>query len=355
MMATMPILANMGTPMMWLAECHLFILNAVIGLIEGLILWKWWKAPLKRALIVMIIANYASATIGFFAVWPLRDFLDQTVFHSDSIYAPLWVAGSMFAVVFISTVLIEWPLVAAALGDRKARRSFWASLVVNSASYALLTFLYLAVSQFSFYTDVAHDDSLAFVDRDRDWWVYYVGGSDGDLWRVRLDGSQKEHLKPLGLAHDRRSRSFMHESDLAAAPGDAGWDLWLRGELEPKRVLPGFASKAGSTTQPGDPVQFLAFMTSADLRPVGDRRWTVRAEFYGEQGIRINEPEPSNQELLRLSLATPWDSWPMRVPTITPSGLVVFQAGHYHIFVLDPERKTMGILAIGSSPVVAHD
>src|SRR5947207_16022915 len=98
----------------------------------------------------MIAANYISAAIGFFAVWPLRDLLQRGVFHSDSIRAPLWVAGSMFAIVFGATVLVEWPLVATAIRNWKAGRSLRASLAVNTASYALLTCLYVGVSQFSF-------------------------------------------------------------------------------------------------------------------------------------------------------------------------------------------------------------
>lgn len=345
------VLANMGTPMMWLAECHLVILNAVIGLIEGWILWKWWKASLKRSLLPMIAANYISAAIGFFAVWPLRDCLRQHVFRSDSIYEPLWVAGSMFAVVFVATVLVEWPLVATAIGDWKIGRSLRASLAVNAASYALLTCLYLAVSQFSFYTRVTHNDALAFVDRDRDWWVYYVGAGDGDLWRVKLDGSGREHLRGLGGQRER----LYHESDIAAAPGKAGWDLWVRRDEGPERALSSFAARAGSLNESAEQVDFLSFgWRYADLREPREQRWRANAGFYGEEGLGIID-EASYKERLRLSLATPWDSWRMRTATVTPSGLVVFQAGDSHVMVLDPERKTMGVLAIGASPVVAHD
>src|SRR5204863_7977226 len=124
----------------------------------------------------------------------------------------------------------------------------------------------------------------------------------------------------------------------------------------PERVLASFAARAGSLNERGDPVDFLSFgWKCADLRAPADKRWTVNAGFYGEEGLRIIDEAAGYKELLRLSLATPWASWPMRSATVTPSGLVVFQAGDSHIMVLDPERKTMGVLAIGASPVVAHD
>ena len=56
--------ANAGTPLMWAGMLHLFIGNAFIGLLEGILLIKLFKAPKMKAVGLMILANYFSAWIG---------------------------------------------------------------------------------------------------------------------------------------------------------------------------------------------------------------------------------------------------------------------------------------------------
>ena len=57
-------LANAGTPLMWAGMFHLSIGNAVIGVLEGLLVAQLFGAPKGRAIGVMIAANYVSAWVG---------------------------------------------------------------------------------------------------------------------------------------------------------------------------------------------------------------------------------------------------------------------------------------------------
>ena len=61
-------LANVGTPLLWVGTFHLLIGNALIGLGEGLLLARWFKAPKQRAIQIMIGANYFSMIVGLFAI-----------------------------------------------------------------------------------------------------------------------------------------------------------------------------------------------------------------------------------------------------------------------------------------------
>src|SRR6478672_6937275 len=56
--------ANVGTPLMWATMGHLFLGNALIGLLEGLLLGRLFKVPVRSAILTMIAANYLSAWVG---------------------------------------------------------------------------------------------------------------------------------------------------------------------------------------------------------------------------------------------------------------------------------------------------
>jgi hypothetical protein len=56
--------ANAGTPLMWAGMIHLVIGNALVGLLEGLLLGWWFRVPRAKAIGAMIVANYTSAWLG---------------------------------------------------------------------------------------------------------------------------------------------------------------------------------------------------------------------------------------------------------------------------------------------------
>lgn len=349
-------LADMGTPIMWLTQCHLLVLNAVIGILEGWILWRWFGASRGRAIGTMIAANYLSAFAGFASIWPMRAVLVDRVFVGSSIYCPLWTCAAIIVLVFAGTVAIEWPFVAIAMRSRSSRRTLVASMVVNAASYTGLLILYLLVSQFSFYTSVRHEDSLGFVDRDRDLWVYYIATDDGGLWRVHPDGSGRERLRALNLTTTRNSTSFFWANDIGALREGSAWNLYARVADGRSLITPQFASVVATNEGEEAEPLFQSPWIAPDMRsPHQARPWSVRVGVFGESGLTVSSETGDPRATLRLALATPWEQWMMRNAAITPGGLVVFQAGMSRVMVLDPERRVMGVLAVGGSPVVARD
>jgi len=53
--------ANAGTLLIWAQMLHLVFGNILIGLIEGLLLSKFYKTSKWKSILIMILANYASA------------------------------------------------------------------------------------------------------------------------------------------------------------------------------------------------------------------------------------------------------------------------------------------------------
>ena len=58
------LLANMGTPLMWMNLLHLLIGNAVIALVEGLLIAKCFGVRRLSAIGCALLANYGSAWLG---------------------------------------------------------------------------------------------------------------------------------------------------------------------------------------------------------------------------------------------------------------------------------------------------
>jgi hypothetical protein len=143
--------ANAGTPLMWASAFHLLIGNAVIGIGEGLILALLFRQKLALCIVVMLVANYFSAWIGTVFLIPL---IWRTI--TPDLYSAWRWLWCMVVVAYGFTLLLEWPFVALCLRKCNGwfRKSAWASLLVQSASYLAIFGLYWAASGTSLLTDV---------------------------------------------------------------------------------------------------------------------------------------------------------------------------------------------------------
>ena len=72
--------ANAGTPLMWATMLHLFFGNAIIGILEGLLLAVFFRLPKGKTIFLLIAANYASAWLGgLFIIGGLADQISITL------------------------------------------------------------------------------------------------------------------------------------------------------------------------------------------------------------------------------------------------------------------------------------
>jgi len=141
--------ANAGTPLMWAGMIHLVIGNALVGLLEGLLLAWWFRVPRAKAVGAMIVANHISAWLGgLFIRGAIVRALPMDLTNG---WQWFWI---MVVVTYFLTLVLEWPLVASGVRGAQAwlMRSVRASLLIQSSSYILLFGWYWMASGTSLYT-----------------------------------------------------------------------------------------------------------------------------------------------------------------------------------------------------------
>ncbi len=319
-----PLLANAGTPLIWLTGLHLVVGNSLIGVGEGLLLRWAFGVRTASGIPRMIGANYASAVVGVALTAGAHAAFHRSLDPGQAA-AGLVAACALF---FAATVLVEWPFVAWAMGrgERRAKRSLFASFVVNAASYAVLVPLYAQVSTVSAVTDTTQVDPAVFASGPRAT-VFYLDEERAAVWAVALDGSGRRRVAEISRVGRR--------PQLVADP-DAGVVRVTDADAPP-------VSTTGRTKArlPG------CFDTAVDL---DDGEWNAATGFWATKGLHATRR--ADGERLHFALATPFVEWQASDATLLPGGLVVFALGP-HVVVLDLTTKRLAVLAVGSSPVVA--
>ena len=174
----------------------------IISGVEFLILAIMFRPKILgklKLLFLVVFANYASLLAGGAVLHALRLGLDE-VFASIPIIDRAWpITLFLLSVALFLSVLIEWPIVHQSLPrqTRSIRRTLAAMIVANLISFVGVVYLHIGIlDSATFYTQFERAKSLDFVassleaDID-DYWVYYRA-LDGDIRRIRLDGTDDE-------------------------------------------------------------------------------------------------------------------------------------------------------------------
>jgi len=334
--------ADAGTPLMWAGALHLLFGNAVIGVAEGLMLVFLFKRPPGRCVAVMIVANYFSAWVGgVFLISKISGALDLDLYNA---WRWLWY---MVAVSYVLTLFLEWPFVALCLLKNAGwfRKSIWGSLVVQSASYLVVFGWYWAASGTSLYTDLTIVPPSA-VSLPKDATVYYE--TDGRVY-ARDAGSGETAKIDGSKAAAKRGQLYLRESRSAAGC----WDLVVGAERPAEPPVPSPSDRiisSGVKCVVADPPR-------GGLRPGGDvprfhadkSGWRF---WFGWMAGRLDGYNENTGKGVRVSLETPFLTWPVYYPTQLPTGQVIFQLGENQICIFDPNEKKIALLAKGRSPVV---
>jgi len=343
--------ANVGTPLMWAGMLHLVIGNALIGIIEGLLISKIFKAKKRRAIRIMILANYVSMAAGSFIVGFTGHFLSNFL----TIYWIHLFLIASFVAVFLLTVLLEWPFCYWILRvDAVARKqSFRSSLYAQILSYALLIPFYFLASGTSLLLNVKIQRDLSFAGTNP--WVYFINENGRSVDRIQLSGRAKEKVADVS-ANSEYARLFPKKAE------SGKWDLWLKDRKEGEKneqikIFDGFSKEMAQPTR-GDGQVIEGQMDSwfnfgvVDYRETDKRQWKVRAGFWAIEGfLAENEKEGKS---FYIALETPFVQWYIRNVTILPGDQVVFQMGD-QIVLLDIESHKMGLVTKGRGPLVSFD
>ena len=361
--------ANAGTPLVWLGMLHLVGLNLIIGNIEGLIIAILFRQAKAKTMGIMVLANYFStASGGFGLLWLCNKYAGYFLGDEPLYRAPIFLLV-VAIIAFLSTIILEWPfcLWIFRKTTNKVLKSLAASCIVQIISYAGLAALYFWVSPISIYTklDVTRDLSFA---KNKNAWVYFISTKDGDLYRIRTNGSLSEKI----LDTDIETKTFMYSPQLFiwSSKEKGYWDLWLCGNEVPRKnrkirlLLEKFAKKSFTrkhTNLLGDPYDesgdvndfnHIVFWGAEDLRVEEHPEWTVHAGFWAAEGVYAENKQ--EEQKLRVALETPFMMWHSRGASILPGDQVVYQLGN-QIVLLDLNLRKIGLLHLGCGPVVVFE
>ncbi len=344
-----PVLANVGTPLMWVTGGHLLLGNALIGVFEGAILARLFKVRLRRAILIMIFANYVSMLPG----WGIAELLAHWFETSQLRANPLadgWRAIVVsVAAAFLCTIVLEWPFCLWAIWKTGGRsiRALKSSAILQTASYAVLIPLYSTFSHISIYTEATIEPDLGFV-RQPSAMIYYINPDDGDIWTIRADGRDKRRALSAGIT-ERNAWLYVKP-----APEADGYDLWCVPPLFPDRKLIEVVGRMAAPRHDTEPdlwSNFGPYFGMADhlvVNPDCPVAWRAYAGFWSAEGIGI---EKDKRWEYNLALDTPFVQWFCRNVVILPNDQALFQMKDM-LLILDMPSRKLGFLTIGRGPVV---
>jgi len=350
--------ADAGTPLMWARMLHLVFGNALIGLGEGLLLGWLFSVPKRKSVPVMILGNYASAWIGGLII---SDAIVRALpMDLTNAWRWFWI---MVVVSYCMTLILEWPFVAWCLRGTQdwLRRSLWASLLVQSASYVLLFGWYGMASGTSLYTTM-NIVAPADLSLPESVLVYYIAPADGNVCRRQLVGGGEQKVYELHST-GRTDRLFVRPS----TPDTNRWDLVARlgskyrGDLRFVDVLTNLQVEAApdrrstDTDPDADPMDEGRF-TWGELPKLGsatNSQWEFWDGFWPK--MELQALNKATSERVGFRYETPFGALTVCNAVHLPSDKVLFQLGDDQICAFDPVTRRVALLWRGSGPVPVID
>jgi len=343
--------ANAGTLLMWASMLHLVFGNAIIGLIEGLLLGSIFKCSKWKSILTLIVANYASAWAGgFFVSGYLPSVVDITIQNIQ-----YWFLAFV-TVAFVITLLIEFSFFWFALRsqDHSLRRTLIATPVIHGISYTLLIGWYWMASGTSVMTklEVVTAEEMQISEPLT---LYYISLKGDRVLRMNLiDSGSIETISEVA-AHHRNDRLFVRPRDAS------GYDLLIflssndRGSESEEKVLEDFAEQAPVEWRISEGHSEEAEGTWFNFGPVpaigGESDWEFRTGFWPVEGVRGDNEETG--ESFHFSLELPFAAWPVRNATHITEDYLVTQLGDDQICLLHPASRRIALVVRGKGPIVA--
>ena len=353
-----PTLANAGTPLMWAGALYMVFGNAIIGLLEAVILARLFKAKPVRSLILLILANYLSAWLGMFfienglkALVPSPDINDIQKLFTIAVLTTFGI-----------TLLVELPFIMLAFaGNPKwLSKALKGTLLTQTVSYICMFSCFYSVSGTSLYTgpSVVALEEMSLPDNIL---LYYIDLEDGDVYRRPLNGSSNT------LVYDLNSVKNIDGDYLTVLPFRAnpdGFDLMAQ-LMDPDArdstwvtVKEDFASDAAidarwNEEHGAESIRGLwsSFGPVAQMKAAQNSPWSFRVGFWAIEGF-VAENADTEQRIHR-SLETPVASWFIRCATQINRSIIIFQLGDNQICVYDVDKDQIALVMKGQSPVVA--
>ncbi|SDU11857.1 hypothetical protein SAMN05444156_2063 [Verrucomicrobium sp. GAS474] len=301
---------------------HLTIGNALIGVVEGLLIAWLFKLPKKRCLLLLIPANYFSTWVGgFFGQSWLVVQLPITLNNG---WTWFWI---LVGITYCMTLVLEWPFIAWCFrGDEKWKsKSIKATLISQTASYVVVFGWYWIASGTTLYTQM-HVVPLADIPFPPEVRVYFISPVDGNVY---------EKTSSAELAQKRWELHSLHKGDrLFVRPNSNGngWDLMALLNGKDQRELK-IGMQVVAAPDPRslitDPPQYQATnMNFGEVAKLGDASkspWQCWIGFWAVNGLEAENRD--TKEKIHFSYETPFGMWYIRNGIQLPSDKVLFQLG----------------------------
>ena len=356
-----PVIADAGSPMMLAGMFHLLIGNALLGVLEGSLIALVFKTRWRRAVLIMVLANYVSAIPGKLMARLAVGMLHAVGSDATSLY-DFWgvlqeALAILFALSFAATLVLEWPFCFWVLKNsaRRLTKSIGACLLAQTASYAVLVPLGIWWSSYDVFTAVRLDPSVV-SEASEYVTVFYISPDDGDLYAIRLNGTRGRRVVPLGLT-DRYPRLHLRQVGQGSP-----WQLCLGQDAEQKLVIPDVrlakvphSLYTFQDTSAGAEVTEIrnhwSYTPPIDYRAEEDRDWNVTLQWW--MGLWVDNQRTG--EAFRVCLDTALLTWRVSYGTVLPGDQVVFEMNG-RILLLDLNTRRLGMITRGSYPlVVLHE
>lgn len=231
-------LANPNAGVAWMGHAMMLLFgNALIALVEAVILWRWCRTRPLSTFGLLFVANYVSAWVGFFALGGLSMLIGVS---------PDRPIGSMlmtFSLVTLASIplamLIEAPFFWLCLRLRRVtervprgslRASIRPNLWINILTGLAMAGYVASISNLSMATRLAEwpDARFAFAHEEHEHaWVYFVD-DEGLVRRCRLSGNEAatveddpvapDHALAAESLEDGTVRVILRETGYDAAP-----------------------------------------------------------------------------------------------------------------------------------------
>lgn len=342
--------ANAGTPLMWATGIHLLFGNAIIGIVEGLLISLIFRTSKIKSTLLLILANYASAWFGHFFI--LGIIYHRDVFNLTNIRIYFI---SILVLAFILTVVIEFPFILAVF--RKIKNPIWksikATLIVNLISYSLLIVWYNQHSQTSLVSKLKIV-SASQMNIPANYSLYYIAPNNHDVIQYDLQNGSKKSIKKI-------NSSSYNDRLFAREPTPDSFDLYVHLETsirsKAKNILiqSDFSTHApihrrNSRDAEADSID--TWFNFAKVPSLAENaKWEFETGFWAAEGITGNRVH--SKQIHHYAFETPFIAWYVRNAIQIENDLLVFQLGKNQICILDPEARCIALLAFGKGPLVA--
>jgi len=335
-------LANMGSVLLIATVVHLFIGNVFIGIVEGLILSKVFKLKKLKTILLLILANYFSAWLGYVLI----NFQIDPLFNLHNVRFMLYV---FIVVAYLLTILIEWPFIAILFkGDtRWLSKSIKGCILVQTISYILLCSGYWIVRTTPFYKETKIVQ-LSNMELPENVMVYYVDDSDGDVYGGLLGGEKEKIFDLNSIPEDRLVLwpDFLKSAELDLVAGFRGGSYdWT--VIQKSIAAKSDYSLAGSSFV----LSFQKYITAEAerLAEARDSHWNFNTRWWLSEGLVGLNME--TEERVRINYEIPAVMWNARRATHLPDDKVIFQFGKRQICIYDVVKKEIALVAYGRDPV----